>query len=79
MRYIYATDIEHAENVVAAYRRALALLDRARAEIESEMEHVEEQNIANAPLDTLADTEAALEKRIDVLSLWLGVHDREAA
>lgn len=72
--------VHHAHEVTAAYGRALALLAKARAEIEAEPEHEAEYECGiNHPLDGISTVEAALEERIEALGLFLGVHDREAA
>ena len=72
--------VQHAYDVIDAYGRALALLAKARAEVDAEPEHAAEYDCGiNHPLDGISTVEAALEERIEALRMWLGVHDRDEA
>lgn len=65
---------------IEAYQRALGLLAKAKAEIESEPEHVAENECDGGhPLDALSDCEAYLQNRIDALRSWIAPREREAA
>ncbi len=74
------SSVQQAYDVIDAYGRALALLAKARVEVDAEPEHAAEYECGtNHPLDGISTVEAALEERIEALRMWLGVHDREAA